>query len=516
MRSYNYIVVGAGSAGATLGARLSENTTANVLLLDAGPDYADEAMTPADILDSRNLANLKHDWLYTASPVPGRSIPYRRGKVVGGTSAINAAAALWGREADFAKWERLGNSEWRWQDVQPYFRQLVKDPDIKATSSEENGLIPIARYAENELIPIQSAFYRACKSLGFGECRDHNECEHGGVGPWPMNRRGLQRVSTAISHLARARARPNLTIRSNCLVNRLLLEDGRAIGVELADERRAETERGERVILCAGAIGSPAILLRSGIGPKPQADQFGVRSLLDLPGVGARLWDHAAVPIRLVPKRGECEIGRDPRFQIMARLSASKSSIDDDLMLVLVSHLDLTPMPAIQAEAGVPVVAVLMVALMAPRGCGYLTLSSRDPHVQPEINLNFCAEPEDNRRLMDGVRTAWKLACSDEMTQAYDRVAGLDDVTVKSDKLLTTYIANNVGTFCHALGTAPMGPEDDAFAVTDQHCRVRGIENLWIVDASVIPAVPRVVPNLSVIMIAERAAEWLKATDRIC
>ena len=509
MTSFDYIVVGGGSAGATLAARLSEDPAASVLLLEAGPDYAAAADVPADILDSRNLAGLAHDWGYTASPAHSRVIPYRRGKVMGGTSAINAAAALRGREADFAEWERLGNPAWRWKKVEPYFQRLENDPEDEATLHGNNGPIPIARYATDELIPIQSAFYRACRSAGFRDCRDHNRPEYGGVGPWPMNRRDETRISTALSHLASARDRSNLTIRSDCLVDHLLFDGLRVVGVELVGETVPKRVYGERVILCAGAIGSPAILLRSGIGPKQRVEMLGAQLLMDLPGVGARLWDHAAVPIRLVPKAGECEIGRDPRFQVTARLKASGSSIDDDLIFVLVSHLDLTAMPALQSEANAPVVAVLLVALMVPFGCGHLALSNLDPTVQPEINLNFCADPNDNERLMDGMRRAWDLVRSDDMRGAYERVAGIDDETVKSDESLTTYIKSNVGTFCHALGTAPMGPDDDRFAVTDQYCRVRGIENLWIVDASVIPAVPRVVPNLTVIMMAERIAEWL-------
>jgi choline dehydrogenase len=510
MASYDWIIVGAGSAGATLAARLSENPQARVLLLEAGPDYSDEAQTPPDLLDSRNLADLKHDWGYTASPVPGRTIPYRRGKVVGGTSAINAAAALWGRQCDFTEWARLGNTDWRWEEVGPYFQRLEADLDASATHHGHDGPVPVTRYSDTDLIPIQKAFHQACQSLGFNETRDHNDTGRGGVGPWPMNRRGLTRVSTAISHLSPARKRANLEVRANSLVDRLVIEGKRVVGVTLAGNGSAEVERGQRIVLCAGGIASPAILLRSGIGPRDQVELLGGSLQVDLPGVGARLWDHAAVPIRLVPKPGDCVIGRDPRFQTMARWSSPGSAIEDDLMFVLVSHLDLAPMPALRAEARAPVVAVLLTALMVPRGHGRLRVSSTDPLIQPSIELGFCDDPEDLRRLAEGVRHAWQVVNTVVMSEAYERVAGLDDEIVGSDARLRDYIVNNVGTFCHALGTARMGPDDDRFAVVDQHCRVKGVENLWIVDASVFPAVPRVVPNLTVIMIAERVADWLK------
>jgi len=506
----NFVIVGSGSAGSALAARLTENPAAEVLLLEAGPDYLAREEMPAELLDARRVAGT-HDWEYVASPVNGRSGPYPRGKVVGGTSSINAALALRGTPADFGEWVARGCSEWGWDDVLPFFLRLENDLDYCDDLHGAGGPVPVCRWTTGDLSPEQAAFYAACRAAGFDDISDHNHPGAGdsrGVGPLPMNRRGMERVSMARAYLDPARRRPNLVIRSGCLVDKVRLSGSRAVGVDLATGRGRETVEADRVILCAGTIGSAAILLRSGIGPADHLAAVGIAPVVDLPGVGARLWDHPGVSMLLVPRPGFGDLGA-PCLQVAARYLDGKPPDRGEVFLFLASGVDVTGIPEARAAVGGPVGLELCPVLMRPRAAGRLVLRNADPHQQPAIELDFAADPEDLRRMKDAVRLMHDLARSAEMSAVARGVAGLDDSVAASDDDLTAYVREHVDTFGHALGTAPMGSPGDQSAVVTQRCQVHGIDNLWVVDASVMPAVPAVPPHLTTIMIAERAATWL-------
>jgi choline dehydrogenase len=508
---YDDIIVGGGSAGAVLAARLSEEPVRRVLLLEAGPDYATMESTPDDLQDGWHMSLRAHDWGLTAEAVPGRVIPYPRGRVIGGSSAVNATIALRGVPADYDEWAALGNDEWSWAKVLPYFRRLEDDPEGASELHGRGGPVTICRWRPDELIPVQRAFFEVCRRLGFPEVIDHNHPEAAGVGPFPQTRRGRLRLSTAIAYLLPARHRPNLTIRPHCLVNRVLVAGDQAVGVDIAGEGQPEQVRGRRITLAAGAIGSPAILLRSGIGPTAALAGLGIEPVADLPGVGAGLADHPVTRLLLVPKPGCCDPGT-PLAQVVVRYTAPGSGEFNDMQQVMFSHVDVAGIGGRQAvtAVGTPLAIGLPVALERPHTRGLLELVSTDPYVPPRIQLNFADDPQDLRRLMAGTRLAWQIAHQPEIARHMRQVALLSEETISSDDALASYVRATVSTQFHPCGTARMGLADDPMAVVDQQCQVRAVQNLHVVDASVMPTIPRANINLTCIMIGEHVAEWMR------
>jgi choline dehydrogenase len=291
---YDDIVIGAGSSGAVVASRLSEDPNRSVLLLEGGPDYRTIEETPHDLL--RTLLSLAdHDWGWKASATPRREISYVRGKVTGGCSAVNASIAIRGVPADFDEWAAMGNGEWSFAKVLPFYRKLEHDADFGADVHGKEGPIWIERHKPSNWHPLARAFYASCRAIGFGDSPDFNDPESTGVGPSAHNVRDGIRVSTAIGYLAPARNRLNLTIRGGCLAKRIAIENGRAVGVEVEAGGSTQLAYAKRITVSAGAIASPAILMRSGIGPRAELERQGISAVVDAPGVGANLIDHPIV-----------------------------------------------------------------------------------------------------------------------------------------------------------------------------------------------------------------------------
>jgi len=508
---YDYIIVGAGSSGAVLATRLAEDPDTSVLLLEAGPDYASIEETPDDLLNAYWMSLQDHDWGFKAGAVEGREIDYARGKVTGGSSAVNGVVAIRGVPADYDEWGALGNEGWEWESTLPYFNKLEDDQDQGGDFHGKGGPIPVRRWRQEELTPIQGAFRQVCVDLGYPFHEDFNAPDSTGVSSMAQNREGRTRISTALGYLPRARHRLNLTIRAHCLANRVLIEDGRAIGLEVETGGELQTVYGNNVILSAGAIQSPPILLRSGIGSADDVATLGVDLIQELPGVGHNLIEHPIAYVFCVPKPGVCDMA-NPLFQSLLRYT-SNGGEENDMQIYAANHVDLTDLPEIHEIFGVDLAFAIAPGLQRPNSRGRLYVETTDLHAAPRIELNFFDDDEDRARMREGMRIAWDIVQTPEISEFYERIELLDQATIDDDEALDEYIWNTAANIFHPVGTAKMGPASDPDAVVDSHGRVHGINGLRVVDASIMPNIPRANTNLTCIMIGERVADWIKAGE---
>ena len=500
---FDDIIIGAGSAGAVIAARLSEDPERRVLLLEAGPDYARVEEMPRDLLKPW-VSWRDHDWGFSANARHGREFPLHRGKVMGGSSAVNGTIALRGVPADFDAWVALGCDEWSFEDVLPWYRKLESDPE-GGDFHGANGPVPIERINKLEWQPLQRAFYDACRDHGFEDVWDHNLPDATGVGPWPRNRRDGNRISTNIAYLLNIRDRANLTIRHGVLVDRVRLEHGRASGVVLAD---GEVLEADRVCVSAGAAVTPAILLRSGIGPAEKLAPHGITQLHALPGVGENLTDHCGAGVQAFPKP---DVAHDPDVvtEVGVRYTAPGSDLFNDMQLAISTIWDpdqvrgLTDAPRQHPSFGIGAV------LQRPYSRGSVTLRSVDPSEQPNLEMQYASHPDDLRRLMDGARLCWEIMHSDAIMPYVERVISPRAGVIESDTALADFILRTTSTTWHISGTARMGRATDPMAVTDQQGRVHGLEGLRVADASIQPDIVSCNTNLTAIMIGERVAESL-------
>ena len=505
---YDVIVIGGGSAGSVVAARLAENVATSVLLLEAGTDYPDLSNLPAEIQNgySRDgeAENSMHNWALRGTITEEQGeIHVAQGKVIGGGGSINGQVYLRGIPEDFDDWASWGNEEWSYEKVLPFYRKAETDLDIKDDFHGTEGPLPISRKPGETWPVIQSAFYTACLQRGYDTTEDMNGPNPTGVAVVPMNNQNGVRMSTAITHLGPMRHQLNLTIRGNVFVRRILFTDGKVTGVEAESGGEVFTVEGGKVVLSAGALKSPHILMLSGIGPKEQLEEFGVPLLQDTPGVGANLRNHPIAPISFRVKEGITLAPDASGVRIALRYTAKGSKESNDMMMTTSSVFNLFTGEELPERIG-----RISCVLELPAGAGFVRLNSSDPTVQPKFDYRYFSHKEDMRRVRDGVRLAVDILETDAYKEVSDhRVAPSEDI-LADDDALDLWIRHTVGSARHVSGTCKIGPDSDPMAVVDQQCRVKGFEGLWIADSSVMPQVPRANANATAIMIGERVADW--------
>ena len=496
MNHFDVVIVGAGSAGCALAARLTENTSRTVLLLEAGGDLTG----PGDqLLDASAMVGAAPghaaNWSLTAKVTGSRTVSVPRGKVMGGSSTVNGGVFVRATADDFDNWASLGNDQWSFASVLPFLRRLEDDLDFPDDELHgKGGPIPVIRARSNDLHPISAAFETACADLHFPNEIDKNVPGLPGWGSLPRNIVDGVRINAAQAYIDPNRHRPNMTIESRVTARRVTFRDCRATGVEIERGGTVETVHGDEIVLCAGAVMSAHLLLLSGIGPADKLGDHALDVVVDLPGVGTRCHDHPQIFLGFTPS---APMSRARAGIVEVALDTVVDGAPVSLMPYLSPMADLVPGSGASATE-----LVLGVLLERATSAVQVSLASADPRRPPTIDYHSLASSIDRERLTAAIEIGLSIIDSTAM-----RDLGIRRVSPGAGAL-DSWITDNITTAVHMCSSAPMGPDTDAMAVVDQYCRVRGVEGLRVVDTSVLPTAPSRGPAATAVLIGERASAF--------
>ncbi|MFC8181769.1 mycofactocin system GMC family oxidoreductase MftG [Rhodococcus sp. NPDC057297] len=530
---YDVIVVGSGSTGSVLAARLSEKETRSVLLVEAGEMYQQLSDMPEDILDPSNMSTSmpgnKSSWSLLGTLIPGVSVPVPRGKGMGGSSAINGG--YWERapRSNFDDWVGLGNDEWSYDKVLPHYIRSENDHDFDGDLHGKSGPINVHRENPDRAPEFTAAFTEACTKMGFREDPDKNGDGQGGVGPVPLNVWDGKRQSSGLAYLLPALGRPNLHVVGKAQARRVLFEGTRCIGVEADVAGKITTFRGKEVVLSTGALRSPQLLLLSGIGPAAHLREHGIDVVQHLPGVGQNLTDHPELSVKW-EFDGKCT--QSPGRGVLTSAlnwTAENSSHADDLELLpfVISSGDMmrvttmakNPKQALSALRKTSTKFMVdqalnlrrpftVVGLQQEDSRGTVELDSSDPTKQPKINWNLMAEESDRVRFREGIRVVSELYGSDAMRAIGGKMTNLDKSDLADNKSIDAWARSHIFAVGHPSCTCRMGADPDDGAVVDQFGRVHGVEGLRVADTSIFPKITSRGPNATAVMVGERLVEF--------
>ena len=529
---FDYIIIGAGSAGCTLANRLTEDSDCRVLVLEAG-GWDNDFWLKLPLAWGKIFRERRHDWRYDTEPetfAGNRKMEVARGKVIGGSSSINAMAYVRGHRGDFDRWAANGASGWSYRDVLPYFK---KQENWEGGESEfRGGGGPLTTRRSRYADPLVDAYVEAAGQAGHPFNADYNGAEQYGIGRMQVTIRNGQRCSASVAYLRPALARPNLTVEVNALTTRIRLDGNRATSVEYRQGGDLKVAHATKeVLLCGGAINSPQVLMLSGIGAPDELAAHDILVKVPLPGVGKNLQDHVAALV-IYGRRGGGPVQRNLRLDRIAievaRGAVFGSGFTTDLPGGLVAFLK-TPRAQDLPDTQLLFIAgplgagpylppfkpafedtfACRIVVLRPQSRGTIQLASSDPAAHPRIRQNLLCAGDDWATLKAAVTLFDEVARQPALKPFIARQIA-PDPAMKTGERFEAFIRNTVVTTHHPCGTCKMGPAGDPAAVVDPHLRVHGVDNLRVVDASVFPDLIGANINAAVIMIAERAADLIR------